>query len=60
MEDVELRHIIQTQEEAITNLNLEKQKMFEIMREAIAEVDALKLTLSSTFLRMLNARLERK
>ena len=55
-----LRDMIASQEEAITKLNEEMRMREQIMREAVAEVDALKLTLSSAFLRMLHARLERK
>lgn len=59
MSDETLLHMIATQEEAITDLNQSIRARDDLMRAAIKEVDELRNILSSTFLRMLAARMER-
>jgi SMC interacting uncharacterized protein involved in chromosome segregation len=58
-EDAELRHLIQKQEEAITELTERLRTRDRIMEEAIAESESLSQHLKALHMRMLRARFKR-
>jgi len=58
-DDAELRHLIATQEAAITELTERLRVRDRIMEQAIAEAESLTLTLKALHLRMLRARFTR-
>ena len=57
--DPELRHIIKTQEDAISDLTNRLRFRDTVMEEAIAEAESLVQTLKALHLRMLRARFTR-
>lgn len=59
-DEAHLRHMINQQELAITELNNRLRVHDEVMQEAIHEADELHRSLASTFLRMVNSRMVRK